>query len=126
MDEKTIPLHSEELDVTKRQRETGTVRVKTSVHAEEVPIEAELAHERVLVNRVPVDRVVAEPVPDRWEGDTLIVSVMEEVLVVEKRLRVVEEIHLERVREVRPHRTSATIRKEEARVERVPAGQNRE
>lgn len=113
-----IPVVEEQLAVDKRRRQTGTVRVEKTAHEEEVPIEAEVAVEEVVVHRVPVDRLVDSPVPDRREGDTLIVSVMEEVMVVEKRLKVVEEIHISRRRRTRHLRRTATRRRETVRVER--------
>jgi hypothetical protein len=48
---------------------------------------------------VQIDRIVAEPPVQRQEGDTLILPVVEEVLVVEKRLMLREEIRITRRRE---------------------------
>ncbi len=46
------------------------------------------------VRKVAVDRVLDEPVGPRQEGDTMIYPVMEEVLVVQKKLILREEIHV--------------------------------
>ena len=62
-----------------------------------------LWREEVEVTRVPMQRVVDGPVPVREENDTTIISVVEEVLVVEKRWMLREEIH---IRKQRPRRTS--------------------
>ncbi|MGI8743084.1 MAG: DUF2382 domain-containing protein [Bryobacteraceae bacterium] len=51
------------------------------------------------VERVPVKRMLDQPVEIRQEGDTLIIPLMEEVLVVEKRLMLREELHIKRRRE---------------------------
>lgn len=118
MEEKSIPLAEEELEVGKRRRVTGTVRVDRTVRDEEVPVEADLLAERIDIRRVAMDRPVDGPLPDRWEGDTLVVSVVEEVLVVEKRLKLVEEIHLTRRREHLPASATVTLRKEVAEVRR--------
>jgi stress response protein YsnF len=68
---------------------------------------------------VPVNTVVAEAVPPREEGDTLIVPIFEEVLVTEKRLLLREEVHIVRRRvEVRAPQT-ITLRKENVDVHRI-------
>ena len=51
----------------------------------------------------------------------MIVPVYEEVLVIQKRLRVKEEIHLRRKSSVRHERHEATLRTEEAEVLRADA-----
>lgn len=118
MEERRIPVTEEALEVGKRQRHTGTVRVETSTQEETVPVEADLVSEEVVVHRVPVERYVAAPVADRWQGDTLVVSVIEEEVVVEKRLKLVEEIHITRVRRSRHVRRTASRRRQEVAVVR--------
>jgi len=100
-------------------RETGKVRVDLTTQEDKVPLEADLACDEVVVRRVPADRFVTGPVPDRQEGDTLVVSVVEEELVVEKRLKVVEEIHITLRSRSRHLRRMATRRRQQARVERT-------
>jgi hypothetical protein len=46
------------------------------------------------VRHVPVERILDEPAVPRQEGETMIYPVMEEVLVVEKKLMLKEEIHV--------------------------------
>lgn len=118
MAEERIPVVEEQLVVGKRRRQTGIVRVNLATHEEDVPVEADLDSEEVVVRRVPVDRFVSGPVPDRQDGDTLVVSVLEEVLVVETRLKVVEEIHISRRRRTRHLRRMASRRRQEAHIER--------
>jgi uncharacterized protein (TIGR02271 family) len=82
-----------------------------------------LLRDEVVVQRVAVNRVVEGPTPMRFEGDTLIIPLFEEVLVVEKRLLLKEELHLttRRVETHTPQRV--TLRREEAVVERInPSG----
>jgi stress response protein YsnF len=118
MDEQRVPVSEEVLELGKRQRQTAIVRVETSTHEDEVPFEADLATDEVVVERVAVDRFVATPVPDRWEGETLVISVMEEVVVVEKRLKVVEEIRVSRKRRSRHVRRTATRRRQQVVIRR--------
>lgn len=121
--EVAIPLAAEELRVEARPSATGRVIVRTTVREEEQVVDPPLTIEEVEVERVPIGRVVEAPTPIRQEGDTTIVPVFEEVLVVEKRLLLKEEVRLVRRRreERRPQRV--TVRREEARVERGPGNQ---
>ena len=69
---------------------------------------------------MPIQRVVEGPVPVREENGTTIISVVEEVLVVEKRWMLREEIHIrqQRIETHQPQRI--TLRSEEVQIERVP------
>jgi uncharacterized protein (TIGR02271 family) len=70
---------------------------------------------------VLINRVVDASVPVRYEDDTMIVPIMEEVLVVEKRLVLKEELYI-RKRRVETHRPQQVmLRSEEVRVERLEA-----
>ena len=114
-----IPVIEEELDVQKRVVETGKVRVTKGVHEHETLVDEPLFRDEVEVERVLIDRVVDGPVPVRYEDDTTIVSIMEEVLMIAKRLVLKEELHI-RKRRVETHRPQqVTLRREEVRVERL-------
>jgi uncharacterized protein (TIGR02271 family) len=114
-----IPVIEEELDVQKRVVETGKVRVTKVVHELESVIDEPLFRDEVEVERVLIDRVVDGPVSVRYEDDTMIVPIMEEVLVVEKRLVLKEELHIHK-RRVETHQPQqVTLRREEVRVERL-------
>lgn len=118
MQERTIPVVEEQAEVAKRRRATGLVRVRTTVHESLQPIETELESETVDIRRVPQDRFVDAPVPDRREGDTLIMSVVEEVAVVETRLKVVEEIHITRRRDRTTVNDEVPVRRQEVEIKR--------
>ena len=70
------------------------------------------------VERIPVDRLVTEAPPPRQEGDTLIVSIVEERLVVEKRLYVIEEVRITRTSTTEQIAIPETVRVMHAAVER--------
>jgi uncharacterized protein (TIGR02271 family) len=114
-----IPVIVEELDVQKRQVETGKVRITKVVHEQEALVDEPSWHEEVTVTRVPVQRVVDGPIPVRHENDTMIVSIMEEVLVVEKRLLLKEELHIRKQRVETHEPQHITLRSEEALIERL-------
>jgi len=117
-----VPVVAEHLDVQKRKVEAGGVRIRKTVSEREEVVDEPLMREEVQVRRVPVNRVVEGPVPVRHVGNTMIVSLLEEVLVVEKRLMLKEELHItkEQVESYRPQRVM--LRSEEAVIERVEDG----
>jgi uncharacterized protein (TIGR02271 family) len=114
-----IPVIVEEVDVQKRSVETGKVRITKVVHEREAVVDEPLLRDEVEIERVPIERLVEEAIPVRYEGDTMIVSVLEEVLVVEKRLMLKEELHIRKRRVERHQPQCVTLRHEEARVEHI-------
>ena len=113
-----IDLAEEQLGVGTRECATGKVRVRTILEAREAWIDELLASEEIEIERRAVGRLVNEAPPVRRDGDLVIVPVLEEVLVVEKRLRLMEEIVLRRVRREEHHRAPVILRCERAIVER--------
>jgi len=114
-----IPVIEEHLDVSKRQVPTGTLRVNKTVHEHTEVVQMPLTKDRLDVRRVVLDRDVDGPQPVRYEGDTLIVPVFEEVVVVQKRLRLKEELHITRTTVVENYEENVTLKREEASLERV-------
>ena len=94
--ERTIPLYQEQIDVEKVEAITDRLRVSTHVEERVVLVEENVEHGQLSVERVSVERAVSQAPEPRQEGDTLIVSVVEERLVVEKRLFVIEELRITR------------------------------
>ena len=117
--EAVIPVVEEEVKVGKRWVETGRVRINKVVREEEQKVETSLLKDVVDVRRVPVDRVIDQPAPTRYEGETLVIPVVEEVLVVEKRYLLKEEIHVTRRQVEIPSSQSFPVRREEVTVEHV-------
>jgi len=89
-----IPVIEEELATGTRAVKTGAVRVDKHVQKRTRRISAPLLHEDLEVRRVPVNREVTETPRVRRRGDTVIVPVVEEEMVVTKRLVLKEEIHI--------------------------------
>lgn len=118
-DRRVIPLVEERLVVETRLRPTTTVRVRTRTHVRQEAIDEVLSSESVHVDRVPIDRYVDEPASVRVEGDTTIVPVHEEVLFVEKRLVLKEELHLTKRTADRHETQHVSLRYQTADVERT-------
>ena len=120
-DHETVALVAERAVVSKRKKLTGGVRVRTVTHQHEEVVDTPLGTEQVAVERIALDRWVEEPIPVRQEGDTTIITLHEEVIVVEKRLKATEEVRLTRQRTTRRVPERITLRREEALIERVDA-----
>lgn len=114
-----VPVAAEEIHLTKREVTTGEVRVRTTTHVVEELARADLKQDHVVVTRVPVDRVVDSIPTIRVENGVTIVPVVEEVLFVEKRLVLKEEMHIRRDVRTDTVAVPVSLRKQEAVVERV-------
>jgi uncharacterized protein (TIGR02271 family) len=114
-----VPVISEQLEVGSRRVETGAVRISKTVREEEQVIDQPLLREQVEVDRVPINKFVDSAPQVRQEEDTLIVPLVEEVIVVEKRLMLKEELRIRRHREQVQEPQTVKLRKEEAKIERI-------
>lgn len=117
-----IPLAIEELEISRKIVETGRVRISKKVSEHEELIEEPVIHEHVEITRVPVGSVIEGPVEVRYEGETMIIPVVREVLVVEKRLVLEEEIHVTRRRIEEVDRQTITLREESVVATRMESG----
>ena len=114
-----LPVVEETVEVSKRLAVVGRVQVSTRTSTADEMAEIDLERSLVEVVRVPVGRVV-EVAPDvRIEGDTTIMPVLEERLVVVKQLVLVEEVHV-RCRFVKDVvQTSVALRRQHVVVKRL-------
>ena len=95
------------------------VRVSTVTREHESFVDETLNHERVQIDRIPIGRQVEAIPPVRQEGDTTILSVVEETIVIERRLILKEEVHIRRLHFAEPHQEAVVLRKQEAVITRI-------
>ncbi len=114
-----IPIVAESLQLSKRPVERGGVRVHMTVDERQVVVDEPTAEDRVTVERVAINRPLDKPVKSRVEGDTTIIPVMKEVLLVRKQLMLVEEVRLTRTRVEVHQPQTVVLRTEEAHIERI-------
>ena len=116
-----IPVFREEVQVEKQAVDTGRgVRIHKTVAEHPCHIDERLTRDEVEISHVPVDRIVpldAAPAT-RYEGDTLVVPILEEVLVVERRVRIKEEVRITRTRREEHHAETVMLKSEQVSVER--------
>jgi uncharacterized protein (TIGR02271 family) len=128
-DEAVVPVVEETAVVRKEQVATETVRLRKRVHEDEEVLDVPVRAESIEVERVPVGRWIDAPPDVRREGDTTVYPVVEEVLVVEKRLRLVEEVRVTSRQTTRQVQERVGLRREEIVVERdaaAPRGPDRD
>ena len=118
--ETVIPLLAEEVAVAKQVVETARVQVARVTHEREQLIDELLARETVEIDRTRIGRQVDSMPPVREEGDTVVIPIVEEVLVIERRLFLKEEVRIRRVRTTERHQESVTLRHQEAVIARLP------
>jgi uncharacterized protein (TIGR02271 family) len=116
--EQILPLYTEEISISRRKIEKAVIRVATITQTREELIDEQLTHERVEIERVPIGRMIDAAPPVRDEGDTTIIPVVEEVIVVERRLVLKEEVRLRRVRVTEQHLEKVVVREQDAVITR--------
>src|SRR5271154_6450823 len=109
-----VPLHAEELSVSKRVVPKSRVRVSTVTQQHDEIVDELLAREEVVIERTPIGKRIDAMPAVREEGNTIIVPVVEEVLIVERQLILKEEVRIRRVRDTERHQERIILRKQEA------------
>ena len=116
----SVPRIEERVQVGKRRVPRATVVLHKRVLEEDITVDEPLMEDDVEVERVRVDQFVDAPPGTRREGETLIIPILEEVIVYEKRLRLREELHVRRVRREASRPAVVTARREEIEVQEQP------
>jgi stress response protein YsnF len=120
-----IPLQVEDISVSRREIKKAKVQVALVTGTREQLIDEELTNIRVEIDRAPIDRTVEVVPPVRQEGDITIIPVVEEVVVVVRRLVLKEEVRVRCVSTKEQHRETVVLRQQEAVVTREePDGQS--
>ena len=117
--EQTIEVIKEELEVGKRDVQTGGVRVRSRIVERPVEETLRLRTERVRVERNPVDRAATEAEVDHLKDSEIEVTEHTESAVVSKDARVVEEITVEKEVEEHEEVVTDTVRNTEVDVEKI-------
>jgi uncharacterized protein (TIGR02271 family) len=117
----TLPVIEESLHVEKRAVTGAGYRLRKRVDTWVATVDELLRNYKVEIERTPVNAPLgSDDIPEpRYEGDTLVIPVVEEVLVTEKRLVLTEEIRITRVHGTHRKPQSVELRKEHIDIERL-------
>jgi len=116
-----IPLVREEVTVEKQVVDTGRgLRISKTVIETPHVMEQSLQQDHLTVAHVPQGRFVEpDAIPStRYEGTTMIIPIIEEVLVVQTQLRLKEEIHITRESRTVTAKETVHLKSDQIRVER--------
>ena len=118
-DQLIIPVIQEQIVIDKQVIETSKVRVRKTVLEETASLNIPLIQESYDVQRVPAQQVLDNPPGVRYEGDTIVVPVMREIVIIEKKYELIEEVRLTKRTTAIPHIQEITLLKEQVQVERI-------
>ncbi|WP_439882479.1 YsnF/AvaK domain-containing protein [Pontibacter sp. MBLB2868] len=115
---RVIPVIEEKLNIGVREIEKGKVTVSKEIHEEVVTVDEPFVSEEVDIQRVAKNISIDKAPEVRHEGDTMIIPVIKEEVIIQKRLVLVEELHITKKRIEEHHPQEVTLRKEEVKIDR--------
>lgn len=115
----TLPVIEENLEVGKRDVQTGGARITSRIVERPVEERINLREEHVNVERTPVDRVISGTDVNAFKEEEFELTERAEVPVVNKEARVVEEISLNKEVEEREETIKDTLRNTEVTEEKI-------
>lgn len=110
---------AEALDIQKRMKLTGVVRLEKTVRNSDAVVDEILTSNSITVERRAVNKYMDEVASIRQEGNTMIIPVMEEIVIVTKQLVLKEEIRITNHRQQSLHHETIPLRAEEVQVTRI-------
>lgn len=111
-----IPVIEEQLKIDKAIIEKGKVTLVKKVNEEEVSVDLPSFQEDVTIERKETNQVLDTIPQIRYEGDTIVIPVIKEVMV--KQIVLVEEITVRKHRKAFPAEHKIKLRKEEIIINR--------
>ncbi len=119
-DADSVKIIREDLQVGKREVETGGVRLRSRIIERPVEESIRLRSEHVTVNRTPVNRPASEADFKTFKEGEVEMTETREVPVVAKTAHVVEEVSLGKEQTERTETVKDTVRHTEVDVEKIP------
>jgi stress response protein YsnF len=122
-----IPIVEETIQIKRELIEKGSTRFTKKVDGETVEIPLTSRTQQYSIERIPVNRYVEVAPPGiRHEGKTMIISIIEEEAVIQKRLKIVEELHITLTEVETRTKTEVNLRKERIIIEKDPETSNKQ
>jgi uncharacterized protein (TIGR02271 family) len=116
----TIPVIEEFIQIDKKIVEKATVHIRKNVSEETVSIPLLTSQDHYEVERIPMNTFIEEiPPPYRQEGDTIIIPVLVEETIIQKRYKLVEEVRLTKTIKDTVHNQEITLKKETITINRT-------
>jgi uncharacterized protein (TIGR02271 family) len=118
-----VTLSAERLEVDRRRRPRERVTLRKEVVTDHVNVTIPVRREELRVIRTPIGDDEDVPVSEPAAGEVREVILMEERVVVDKRLVASERVRLETDVVTREEQIKETVRHEEVEIDRLPAGE---
>ncbi len=112
-----IPLAEETVAVSKREVQRRRLQIQLKTETDTQVARASLRHDEIVVDRVPVNKVVTVAPEVREENGVTIIPVFEEIMVMTKQLVLREELHVRRVVTTREASEPVEVRRQYAITE---------
>lgn len=119
--ETTIPVIEEQIQVGKREVETGGARIRSRIIEKPVEASVRLREEHVVLNRHAVDRAVTDADLSSFKEGEISITERAEVPVVAKEARVVEEVVVGKNVTERQETIRDTVKRTDVEVEEINA-----
>ncbi|MBW3544745.1 MAG: YsnF/AvaK domain-containing protein [Bacteroidetes bacterium] len=117
--DKNIPIIEENLEIGKREVETGGARLRSRIVERPIEEHMRLREEHISIDRQPVNRPASEADLRNFKEGTIDATAHAEVPVVDKEARVVEEINIHKEVSDRDEVVRDSVRKTEVDVDKV-------
>lgn len=118
--ETIIPVIEEDVQITKKVIDIAQVNISKTVNESTETFQIPLSSEEIVVKRIPINEYLdTMPPASRYEGETMIIPVLKEVAVIEKRMMLVEEIHVSKLKTENIETVDVLVKKEEVNVTRT-------
>ncbi|HSI73071.1 MAG TPA: DUF2382 domain-containing protein [Fimbriimonas sp.] len=115
-----IPLSRERPAFETKEGEHKVVRLEKRIEERDEVVEAVATINELEIERVLINEIVEEPPEIRHEGNTIVLPLVEEVLVVEKKLLLREEVHIRQVSREEVRHETVRLRSEYVEAHRFP------
>lgn len=119
----TMPVIEESLEVSTAKVDQGGYRFTRKIEARNQIVDQWLRDQRIDIERRPMAvPLQSGELPEiRYEDDVLVMPVVEEVLVTEKRWVLVEEVRIRRIAGTKHHTQTVTLHRQDVAIERLEA-----
>jgi stress response protein YsnF len=115
-----IPVIEEKVEISKKVVDKAKILVSKTVNKHIESYDIPLSSEEIVVKRVPKNELIDKaPEGIRYEGDIMIIPVLKEVAVIEKRIMLVEEIHVSKFKYDKVETRDVEVRTEDIEVKRT-------
>lgn len=124
-EEATMRLSEEQLTVGKREVEAGGVRLRKVIRTETVNRPVELRREEIVIERVPAQGTTAGTTEGSFQDQEVYIPLRREEAVVQKDVRVREEVRARKESQTETQQVSGQVRREDVDVTRTGEAKER-